>query len=196
MTPEQLFKTFVPKVATAADELMDVGFHLHPIHDDRKDIFFSSLSAVFGLSRAAHYAASNAFIDGLSQTLHNFGGDVVSIRFGPFKDAGMASSTTWGSAFGLSSIRPCEIFNMISRYHSLHACPGVICAQIDVHKYALNYTSMLGCKEGSSRHWGLLDELLGRQIVRAKYQFSTDAKYAKNSNKTRSAASVVKRALK
>ncbi|NEO74081.1 SDR family NAD(P)-dependent oxidoreductase, partial [Moorena sp. SIO3H5] len=70
------------------------GWILHQLTEDRNlDFFvsFSSISGVWGAAGQAHYAASNHFLDGLAHYRQAKGLPGMSINWGPWSGAGMAS---------------------------------------------------------------------------------------------------------
>jgi hypothetical protein len=68
------------------------------LHDQTRhmalDLFvaYSSLAAVLGSQRRAHYAAANAFLDGLAEMRRADGLVATSINWGPWSGGGMASA--------------------------------------------------------------------------------------------------------
>ncbi|MFY1828321.1 SDR family NAD(P)-dependent oxidoreductase [Myxococcus fulvus] len=90
------------------------ALHLHlETVESRLDFFvlFSSVSAVFGTTGQASYAAANAFLDALAHHRRANGLTATSINWGPWAEVGMAArlsadaSKSW-SGFGLGMLAP------------------------------------------------------------------------------------------
>ena len=54
--------------------------------------FFSSTSAVWSQAGAAHYSASNCYLDDLAHSWQAMGLPATSVNFGPFGNTGMAAA--------------------------------------------------------------------------------------------------------
>jgi acyl carrier protein len=94
---ETLAATMRPKVSG--------GWVLHRCFDEQPlDFFvlFSSAASVLGVlgQGLAHYAAANAFLDGLAHYRRSLGLPALSINWGPWSDIGMAARTEQGSRLG------------------------------------------------------------------------------------------------
>ena len=71
---------------------------------------FSSTSSVWSQSGAGHYAAANAFLDGLATQQQQKGLPATAVQFGPFADVGMASEHVAALAsLGLHSLAPSKV---------------------------------------------------------------------------------------
>jgi acyl carrier protein len=99
----QLMSTLAPKIVGA--------LNLHQLTETlHLDFFicFSSISAVWGSARQAHYAAANAFLDGFVEYRRGRGLPGLSINWGPWAGDGM-STLDGGSRIadgGLRLLRP------------------------------------------------------------------------------------------
>jgi malonyl CoA-acyl carrier protein transacylase len=86
------------------------SWNLHALTQDKSLDFwvnFSSISSVWGSKGLAHYAAANHFLDGLAHYRRSLGQPALSINWGPWAEAGMAtgeSQADWLSRRGLSSL--------------------------------------------------------------------------------------------
>src|SRR4029077_11419032 len=84
-TSDALDRVLAPKLA---------AWTLHHAFDPAAlDFFvlFSSASAVLGSPMLAAYAAANAFLDGVAHVRTAAGGKAISVNWGVWLDAGMAS---------------------------------------------------------------------------------------------------------
>lgn len=75
----------------------------------QSQVLFSSTSSIWSQSGAGHYAAANAFLDGLAAEQHHAGLPATAVQFGPFAETGMASQHVAALAsLGLQSLAPIE----------------------------------------------------------------------------------------
>lgn len=75
----------------------------------QSQVLFSSTSSVWSQSGAGHYAAANAFLDGLATRRQHAGLPATAVQFGPFAKTGMASEHVAALAsLGLHSLAPRE----------------------------------------------------------------------------------------
>ena len=101
---EMLSATMRPKVAG--------GWILHRcLESEPLDFFvlFSSVASVLGFLGHGHYAAANAFLDGLAHYRHSRGLPALSINWGPWSDIGMAARTDQAKRlepYGIRSLPP------------------------------------------------------------------------------------------
>jgi acyl carrier protein len=82
---EHVRGTLAPKIVGA--------LNLHRLTKDSKLDFFiccSSIAAVWGSARQAHYAAANAFLDGIAEYRRAHGRAGLAINWGPWNGAGMS----------------------------------------------------------------------------------------------------------
>ncbi|HVE82279.1 MAG TPA: thioester reductase domain-containing protein [Myxococcales bacterium] len=94
-------KVIAPKVAG--------GWNLHQLTLGAPlDFFllFGSVSGVLGAPGQAHYAAGNAFLDGLAHLRRRQGLPATSLDFGPIARVGMASRADLQDRFARMGIRP------------------------------------------------------------------------------------------
>ncbi len=87
---------------------------LHQLTQEMKlDFFvnFSSIASVWGSKGQAHYAAANHFLDALAYYRQGLGLPGLSVNWGPWAEAGMASSeeaTMWLTRMGVKALQPEE----------------------------------------------------------------------------------------
>jgi acyl transferase domain-containing protein len=99
----QLIGTLAPKIVGA--------LNLHRLTESSQlDFFicFSSISAVWGSARQAHYAAANAFLDGFVEYRRGRGLPGLAVNWGPWAGDGMSMLDGGGRAAdgGLRLLRP------------------------------------------------------------------------------------------
>ena len=110
---ERFRSVAAPKVAGA--------WHLHRATLGRDlDFFlmFSSAAALLGSPGQGNYAAANAFLDGLAQHRRMLGLAALSIDWGPWSEAGLATGAVQGgqlSARGILSITPDDGIEALDR---------------------------------------------------------------------------------
>lgn len=78
---------------------------------------FSSTASVWSQAGAAHYSASNCYLDALAHTWQAAGCPATAVNFGPFGDTGMAASLRCEGA----TIQGCPIFGGRAACH-VHPC--------------------------------------------------------------------------
>ena len=87
---------------------------LHQLTKEMKlDFFvgFSSIASVWGSKGNAHYAAANHFLDALAYYRQGLGLPALSVNWGPWAEAGMASSEEaqqWLTRMGVKALQPDE----------------------------------------------------------------------------------------
>ena len=68
---------------------------------------FSSTSSVWSQPGAGHYAAANAYLDGLAASRQRAGLPAAALQLGPFAETGMASGHAAAlTALGLHGLKP------------------------------------------------------------------------------------------
>jgi acyl transferase domain-containing protein/acyl carrier protein/SAM-dependent methyltransferase len=105
--------TFAPKAAGAVQ--------LHRLTKDRRLDFFvvcSSVTSVWGSAQQAHYAAANAFLDGLVARRRNQGLPGVAINWGPWDGAGM-STIDGGVRVSAGGVRLMDPEHALSAFNQL-----------------------------------------------------------------------------
>ena len=102
--------------------------------DMKLDFFvcFSSLASVWGSKGQAHYAAANAFLDGLAHYRQSLGLPATSINWGPWSDGGMVSGEAqdWLQRSGVNSLVPDEALDLFGRL-SRSTAPQLAVADVD-----------------------------------------------------------------
>ncbi len=89
LTDERLDAILAPKVEGA--------WLLHRLTRDMAldfTLYFSSVAAILGTARQAHYAAANAFLDALAAFRRARGLPTVAVAWGPWREGGMAAGET------------------------------------------------------------------------------------------------------
>lgn len=109
---QHLIDTLAPKVAGA--------LNLHRLGEGSQlDFFicFSSVSAVWGSARQAHYAAANAFLDGFVEYRRGRGLPGLSVNWGPWAGDGMAMIEGGGRVVdgGLRPLRPEQALSTLAQ---------------------------------------------------------------------------------
>jgi acyl transferase domain-containing protein/acyl carrier protein len=71
-------------------------------------VSFSSITAVWGSRGQGHYAAANAFLDGLAHYQRSIGNAGIAINWGPWADGGMANDQAqqWLRQSGVRALAP------------------------------------------------------------------------------------------
>ena len=73
-------------------------------------LLFSSTSAIWSQTGAAHYAAANAYLDAHAAASQQAGLPGTAVQYGPFAGAGMAAAHVGElAALGLKSLRPQQV---------------------------------------------------------------------------------------
>lgn len=112
-TMERFAKVMAPKVTGA--------FNLHRATQSSELDFFvlySSVAAALGSAGQSNYATANAFLDGLAQHRRAQGQCATSINWGPWAEAGMATSAAVQANLarqGLTPLQPTEAHSAMAR---------------------------------------------------------------------------------
>lgn len=81
-------------------------------------VMYSSVASLIGSTQLAHYAAANAFLDGLASLRHSQNLPALSINWGPWEKGGMVENIS-GSArvleSGFSLLKPAEALDYLSQ---------------------------------------------------------------------------------
>jgi acyl transferase domain-containing protein len=109
---DKLRSVLLPKV--------EGGWLLHRLTRHLKlDFFvcFSSAAALWGSKGQAHYAAANGFLDGLAHHRRSLGLPALSIAWGPWDGAGMASPEARNllNRIGIKSLKPDDALAALGR---------------------------------------------------------------------------------
>jgi myxalamid-type polyketide synthase MxaE and MxaD len=138
---DTLDATMRPKVAG--------GWILHEYFANRPlDFFvlFSSAASVLGFLGLGHYAAANAFLDGLAHYRQSLGLPALSINWGPWSDVGMAARTdqvTRFSSLGMRSIPPARGLELLEQLLA-HDSPQVVTVDVDWQQFARSFQTGAG----------------------------------------------------
>ncbi|SVC51533.1 uncharacterized protein METZ01_LOCUS304387, partial [marine metagenome] len=105
-TPERFETVLAPKI--------EGGWNLHKVSENLDldfFIFFSSASSFHGTVGQSNYAAANAFLDGLARFRRSKALPALSINWGGWAEAGMASRTIPGDNDLIDSRTALEVLN-------------------------------------------------------------------------------------
>jgi amino acid adenylation domain-containing protein len=142
---ESLAEGLRPKVAGA--------WILHELSRDLPlDFFvaFSSLASVLG-AKEAHYAAGNAFLDALAHHRRKLGLTALSVNWGPWEGAGMASEGEHARVFAILGVRPLRLDD------GFDALTSLVAAGVSQAVVADADWDALGALHGSDGRRHLLD---------------------------------------
>ncbi|PSR19686.1 hypothetical protein C8255_01005 [filamentous cyanobacterium CCP3] len=123
-TMERFAKVMAPKVTGA--------FNLHRATQSSELDFFvlySSVAAALGSAGQSNYATANAFLDGLAQHRRAHGQCATSINWGPWAEAGMATSATVQANLarqGLTPLQPAEAHSAMARLLASGHAQGLV----------------------------------------------------------------------
>lgn len=113
-------------------------------------LLLSSTSAVWSQTGAAHYAAANAFLDGLAAQRQHAGLPGTALQLGPFAGAGMAADHVEElAAIGLRGLNPRQLWEGA---WAAGTAPNLVFARIDAPRFAQLYTA--------KGRWSLVDSML------------------------------------
>jgi len=113
-------------------------------------VLFSSTSAVWSQTGAAHYAAANSFLDALAAGQQHMGQPATSLQLGPFAGTGMAARHIEElAALGLRGLQPAQLHEAAL---IAGTAPQVLFARLDAARFAQLYTA--------KGRWSLLDNTL------------------------------------
>ena len=103
---------------------------------------FSSIASAWGSRGQAHYAAANAFLDGLAHARRTAGLPAVAINWGPWADGGMGSADA-DTLLRRVGVRPLATHDAIASLDTLAASDRaqVIVADIDWRLFKGSYES-------------------------------------------------------
>ena len=114
------------------------------------EVLFSSTSAVWSQTGAAHYAAANMFLDGHASGRQHRGLPATSLQLGPFAEAGMAAGhVSELAAIGLKGLTPKQLQDAVLVAGN---APSSVYARIDAPRFVQLYTA--------KGRWSLVDTAL------------------------------------
>ena len=142
MSPEAFKRVVAPKTAS-------VGMLTDAAVPVQCAALFSSTSAVWSQTGAAHYSAANAALDASAAAARNAGAPVTAVNFGPFGGVGMAAAHAADmNAAGLGALPPSTAS---SAFHDAGYAPQPIRSRISFARF-----SKVNTVKGP---WPLLDRL-------------------------------------
>jgi acyl carrier protein len=101
-------------------------------------LLFSSTSSIWSQTGAAHYAAANAFLDGLASRRQAAGLPATSLQLGPFAGTGMAASHTKElEALGLRALHPLQLSDAAV---AAGTCAQFTFARLKIQQFVRLYT--------------------------------------------------------
>ena len=113
-------------------------------------LLYSSTSAIWSQTGAAHYAAANAFLDAVATKSQWAGLPATAVQYGPFAGAGMAAGHVDElAALGLKALQPRQL---LESQIVAGSSSQLVYARIDAHRFARIYSA--------KGRWGLLDLVL------------------------------------
>lgn len=113
-------------------------------------LLFSSTSAIWSQTGAAHYAGANAFLDGHATQQQYAGLPCTSLQLGPFAEAGMAAGHVEElRAIGLKPLQPRQIVEAAAVAGTV---PLLAFARIQAPRFVQLYTA--------KGRWSLVDDML------------------------------------
>jgi myxalamid-type polyketide synthase MxaC len=103
-------------------------------------VLFSSISAVWGSTGMGHYAAANALLDALAQHRRSLDLPALSVDWGPWSGAGMASEELRErlSTMGVSALAPEDALTLLGRLLATEE-RQIAVAQVDWARFAPMY---------------------------------------------------------
>ena len=142
MSPEAFRRVVEPKTAS-------VGMFADAAMPVQSAALFSSTSAVWSQTGAAHYSAANAALDAFAAAGRDAGAPVTAVDFGPFGRTGMAAAHAADmTAVGLVPLPPSTA---AAAFADARFVPRLICARISIARF-----SKVNTVKGP---WPLLDHL-------------------------------------
>ncbi|HLV34897.1 MAG TPA: type I polyketide synthase [Spirillospora sp.] len=96
-------------------------------------VLFSSTTALWGVSRMAHYAAANTFLDALAHYRHSLGQPALSINWGTWEEMRIASAEDQQAVaqFGLNQIPTAQALDILGDLLAGSAEAQVVVASVD-----------------------------------------------------------------